>query len=119
MQNLEQIRAKHALEFWNNSKNDDRVKGEAGGDVVSGLSSLIINNGLLATIAFAKEKEGHKKFMEEIGRFLSKERMVLNGSISSLDDFIKILTRGDSNLLQQATAEALAYISYLKRFRGK
>ena len=124
MKNLEQIRAKHALEFWQGRRNDTEVKGEQGGDVVRGLSSLIINNGLLATIAFAKEKgKGNETFMKEIGRFLGSTgddgRKLLPQQIASLEQFVSVLTSNRSELLQQATSEALAYLGFLKRFRSK
>ncbi|MBM3396074.1 MAG: type III-B CRISPR module-associated protein Cmr5 [Betaproteobacteria bacterium] len=122
MKNLEQIRAKHALAFWQARQNDTEVKGEQGGDVVRGLSSLVINNGLLGTIAFAKEKgKGYDTFMKEIGRFLGSTgddgRKVLPQEATSLEQFVSVLTSNDSELLQQATAEALAYLGYLKRFK--
>jgi len=124
MKNLEQIRAMHALAFWQARQNDAEVKGDQGGDVVRGLSSLIINNGLLATIAFAKEKgKGYDTFMKEIGRFLGSAgpdgRKVLPQEVAGLEQFVSVLTSNDSELLQQATAETLAYLGYLKRFRSK
>ena len=127
MKNLEQIRALHAHRFWNPT--DDRgkqqladVKGEQGGDVVRGISSLLITNGLLATLAFAKEKrKGYQTFMEEIGRYLSSQgddgRKLFTSQFSSLDDFINVLTEGNSMVLQRAADESLAYLAYLKRFR--
>ncbi|MGA4645152.1 type III-B CRISPR module-associated protein Cmr5 [Limisphaera sp. 4302-co] len=127
MKNLEQIRALHAHRFWNPTDETGRrrleeVRGEQGGDVVRGLSSLIISNGLLATLAFAKEKgKGYKTFMEEIGRYLSSQgddgRRLFNQTVHTLDDFIGILTANDSLVLQQAADESLAYLGYLKRFR--
>ena len=123
MKNLEQIRAKHALEFWNHPNSQkDEVSGENGGDVVRGLGSLIINNGLLATLAFANEKKkGYEKFMMEIGRYLQSKgedgRKFWDEDTSTLPAFIKKLTSSDSQLLQMATSETLAYLSYLKRFR--
>jgi CRISPR/Cas system CMR-associated protein Cmr5 small subunit len=98
------------------------VQGEQGGDVVRGLSSLIIANGLLATLAFAKEKKkGYQTFMEEIGRFLSSQgddgRHLFSQQINTLDDFIDRLTNNDSLTLQRAADESLAYLAYLKRFR--
>ena len=119
--NLEQIRAKHALAFWRDREKDDNVKGEQGGDVVRGLASLIINNGLLATIAFSKEKgKGYETFMVEIGKFLCDgDVAVIRGKVASLDAFICALTENDSHTLQRATDETLAYIAYLKRFRVK
>jgi CRISPR type III-B/RAMP module-associated protein Cmr5 len=129
MKNLEQIRALHAHRFWNPADEAGcarlkEVRGEQEGDVVRGLSSLIISNGLLATLAFAKEKgKGYKTFMEEIGAFLSTARKdgrgLINQPVETLDDFIRVLTSNDSSLLQQATDEALAYLGYLKRFRKK
>lgn len=128
MKNLEQIRALHAHRFWNPT--DERgkqrladVKGEQGGDVVRGLSSLILTNGLLATLAFAKEKrKGYQTFMEEIGRYLASQgdsgRKLFSAPVNSLDDFINVLTGGDSLVLQQAADESLAYLAYLKRFRA-
>jgi len=121
MKNLEQIRAQHALAFWKDRQNDSEVKGEQGGDVVRGLSSLLINNGLLATVAFAKEKgKGYDTFMKEIGRYLGSTgdngRKLLPQTVTTLDQFVSILTVNDSELLQQSTSEALAYLAYLKRF---
>ena len=129
MKNLEQIRAKHAHEFWDptqptpesGAKRLATIKGEHGGDVVSGLGSMIVNNGLLATLAFAKAKaEGYETFAKEIGRFLSSTgpdgRQLLRQDTATLDRFITVLTDNDSIVLQQATAEALAYLNYLKRF---
>lgn len=118
MRNLEQIRAKHALAFWNNPPSD--VRGEGGGDVVRGLPALIVNNGLLATLAFAKSKGGgHENLMKEIGHYLSFPAPQGPGvlkSVSNLDGFITELINGNSALLRLATAEALAYLAYLKRF---
>ena len=127
MKNLEQIRALHAHRFWSPADDHGRqrlldVRGEQGGDVVRGLSSLIITNGLLATLAFAKEKrKGYPTFMEEIGRYLSSQgddgRKIFTSQVNSLDDFINVLTGGSSTALQRAADESLAYLAYLKRFR--
>jgi CRISPR/Cas system CMR-associated protein Cmr5 small subunit len=135
VKNLEQIRAKHALSFWNPAGAEKEkaapplaeVRGEAGGDVVSKLPALIMANGLLATLAFAKSKgNGYETLMVELCRFLcDPERRVLPDAgplrqgESKLDRYIRLLADGaeaDSQRLQQATAEALAYLGYLKRF---
>jgi len=127
MKNLEQIRALHAHKFWNPTDDAGRIRlreirGEQGGDVVRGLSSLIISNGFLATLAFATEKgRGYETFMVEIGRYLSSTgedgRGLINRQINDLDSFIAYLTDQNSLVLQQVTDEALAYLAYLKRFR--
>jgi CRISPR/Cas system CMR-associated protein Cmr5 small subunit len=130
MQNLDQIRAKHALHFWKPEQGQPpTARGVNQGDVISKLPSLIISNGLLATLAFAKSKgaaSGHFELMREVFRFLcSEDRRALpapparrNGD-DDLDPYICLLTEGNeatSIRLQIATAEALAYLGYLKRF---
>jgi CRISPR type III-B/RAMP module-associated protein Cmr5 len=120
MKNLEQLRAQHALQFWANSQSS--TKGQNDGDVVSKLPSLILNNGLLATLAFAKSKGGgHETLCECILKYLSEQMPGLRPEgyrpgAGKLDPYIEALTRADSILLQRATTEALAYLSYLKRF---
>jgi hypothetical protein len=128
MQNLEQIRAKHALNFWNPSQEQPpSARGVNQGDVISKLPSLIMSNGLLATAAFAKSKGGgHEELITAVFRFLSApDRGVLPAPPQArqgereLDTFIRLLTDGHdatSTRLQVATAEALAYLGYLKRF---
>ena len=122
MKNLEQIRALHAMKFWEKQRANADVGGENGGDVIRGLGSLIINNGLLATIAFATEKKkGYQSFMENIGGYLCSQgangRNLWGEPTATLEGFLNKLTGSDSQMLQQATAETLAYISYLKRLR--
>ena len=85
------------------------------------IGALIL--GLLATLAFAKEKKkGYQTFMEEIGRYLSSQggdgRKLFSTATNTLDDFINMLTGGNSMVLQRASAESLAYLAYLKRFRA-
>jgi CRISPR type III-B/RAMP module-associated protein Cmr5 len=148
MKNLEQIRASHALAFWQPAreklhlvseaeKGGDKQRaarlrreveedfgGAAGGDVVSKLPSLVIGNGLLATFAFAKAKgKGHEKLMVEVASHLATDGIGAmpdpgNRAIgdTELDPVIRTLTENDSVVLQRASAEALAYLGYLKRF---
>lgn len=128
MQNLEQIRAKHALNFWHPERGPSpTAAGVNNGDVISKLPSLIISNGLLPTAAFARSKGGgHEMLMTEVLRFLSHaDRRVLPAAPArraqevELDACLRLLTEGNdatSTRLQIATAEALAYLGYLKRF---
>lgn len=148
MKNLEQIRAAHALVFWKpaceklqqaaeaEKKGDKqtaaRLRGDvdveyggaAGGDVVSKLPSLIVCNGLLATLAFAKsKKKGYEKLMLEVIAHLPADGIGAmpspgqpgNGD-APLDPAVRTLTGSSSLVLQRATGEALAYLAYLKRF---
>lgn len=148
MQNLEQLRAQAALKFWKvaatkfaqaktaqaqgDNGTADRLRrevdqeygGAAGGDVVSKLPSLIINNGLLATLAFARAKEkGHLKLMAAVVAFLADctiqampAPVGFQQGDAALDPYIRVLTASDSIVLQRATAESLAFLAYLKRF---
>lgn len=114
--NLEQLRAAHALQHVGDLKQNDVAK----------LPALIINNGLLAAAAFATdEKRGPMKaamnavadHLAELGLINKVER---ENGISENPDAEAMLEdlaeRPDAAPLQRATAEALAYLSYLKRF---
>jgi len=128
VKNLEQIRAKHALDFWHPAQGQPpSARGVNDGDVISKLPALIVSNGLLPTTAFAKSKGGgHQELMTAVFRFLCHtDRASLpqppqprQGEVE-LDTYIRLLTDGDgatSTRLQMATAEALAFMGYLKRF---
>ena len=131
MKNLEQIRAKHALDFWHPAQGQaPAARGVNQGDVISKLPSLIVSNGLLQTAAYARSKGGgHEELMLAVFRFLShKDRGLLppppqpRQGETELDTYIRLLTEGQqatSQCLQLATAEALAFIAYLKRFAPK
>ena len=113
-QNLEQVRAKHAL---------DRApivrKQNSEGDCLSGYPSLIINNGLLATLAFSLDKEKqHVRVADAVAYHLHNLGTVPqtgNGNPNALT-LRDALTKADSQTLRRATGEALAYLAYLKRF---
>lgn len=53
MKNLDQIRASHALKA---STSGENYGGDQGGEVVKKIPPIIMNNGLLATCAFASSK---------------------------------------------------------------
>lgn len=128
MKNLEQIRAKHAINFWHPAQGQSpSARGVNNGDVISKLPSLVVSNGLLQTTAFARSKGGgHLELLTAVFRFLSHpERELLpppplpRQGETELDTFIRLLTDGNdatSTRLQLATDEALAYLGYLKRF---
>ena len=122
MINLEQLRARCALDFWQNTRNEDLRGGNARA-MVRDLCALVLNNGLLAAIAFAKEKSspnhcsGDEEMMLAIGKHLaSKECGLLPFAVNSTDELVRSLTGHASSLLQQATTESLALLGYFKRF---
>ena len=120
MRNLEQIRASHALEFYANN-GSTALHGEEQGDVIRGLPALVIGNGLLATLAFAKMKgKGFATYANAIASYLASPApqgpAVVSATARDVDGLLRYLSAADSLVLQHATAETLAYLAYLKRF---
>lgn len=124
--NLEQIRAENALEAL-------KLRGAAHGcdkPEVSRLPALILSSGLLATTAYAVEKGGGiEKALNALAKHLADERvkrLVLDEESAkrlqrenrpiNAADMRDRFCRQDSQVLIAATAEALAYLGYLKRF---
>jgi len=121
MKNLDQIRAAGAA-----SAADSTSK-----QAVSKLPALIMSNGLLSAIAFSDERKDHdqpkrekmKNAMDAVAKHLAKPIHgigILQNKVSGRD-LIAALSGGQatSDDLQRATAEALAFLSYLKRFTTK
>jgi hypothetical protein len=117
MKSLDQIRAAHAARFWGSDAGKALAKN--GAEVAAHLPALVAQGGLLPVLAQAKSYgEAWEVLMAEVGRFLSSADMkVLPPMPPTLDSFIAMLTgdRGDALTLQRATAEALWYLSFLKR----
>lgn len=114
MQNLEQIRAQHA---------DEAIKRhvELSRSAVNKLPAMIIQNGLLAATAFCTADGGGdnrahmQTALNETARHLAARGLIAN-NISHAKGMIDDLSGRSSHELQHATAEALAFIAYLKRF---
>jgi CRISPR type III-B/RAMP module-associated protein Cmr5 len=114
MKNLEQIRAAAALEP---AKSLDKA-------AVNKLPAMIMSNGLLATIAFCHSESsgGNRSHMANALLATAKHLAGQNLAAACADDlmaFAQDLSGQDSHHLQRATAEALAYIAYLRRFAKK
>ncbi len=124
MKNLEQIRAAAALRFWHPPQGPREASGVGGGDVVSKLPSMILANGLLATLAFATAKGGgHELLMVCVMNHICSEELGIIPRPQSrepgLKAYIELLTQGNhatSLRLQMATTEAISFLSFLKRF---
>jgi CRISPR/Cas system CMR-associated protein Cmr5 small subunit len=111
MQNLEQIRATHALA---SAAGLDR-------SAINKLPGMIVTNGLLATAAFCAAEGGGDnrshmaRAMDALADHLCKRRLLAPGKTDT-KGLIADLAARDSLQLQRAAGEALAYLSYLKRF---
>ena len=106
--NVDQIRAANALSAT------EAKKKEGEGDNLSGFPSLIINNGLISTIAFSVDKGGqHERIASAISSHLSQRGIILSASAKDLRDG---LCSASSSTLKLATTESLEFLAYLKRF---
>ena len=126
MQNLEQIRAKNAL----HAAAEGPFNGKNGGQIVKKVPTMILENGILPTIAFALEKtdsgnyknEDTKKVFDHIITHLGDPQIKVLNSIVSLELFLKSMVNGEeatSLKLRKITTETMAYLSYFRRFAGK
>jgi CRISPR type III-B/RAMP module-associated protein Cmr5 len=117
MKNLDQIRANNAIQCL-----QQKFKGAAGGEVIRKLPAYILNDGLLSTLAFGLQKGGDQ--MEAgnvIARHLASEGIGIfqptNGMDASGKNLLEHLAKQHSDaILRRSTAEALAFLNYLKRF---
>lgn len=130
MKNLDQIRAKNALDAAKEAAKEKGFKGANDGEVVKKVPTMIRENGILGALAFAceaKEKkdkdgtvrielknEGHNgvfsaiiKHLNELGRLPGKKRTDPEG-------FLADLCEADASTLRSVTAEAMAYLAYLQ-----
>lgn len=114
MKNLEQIRAAGAL---------DPAK-DLSRSAVNKLPAMILSNGLLAAAAFC-DAEGGGENRQDMKAALAAtaEHLASRGHIApgskTVRCMLEDLSKRNSHHLQRATAEALAFIAYLKRFAPK
>lgn len=121
MQNLDQIRARNALNFA--TKHGAEVTGPQGGEVIKKLPSLILNHGLLATAAYSfTEKKGWQVTFDALAQHLAdKDVAAVARQVSDRSTLMDYLTAPGttSEVLQHATAEALSWLGYARRFVRK
>lgn len=114
MKNLEQIRAANALE----------PARDLSRSAVNKLPAMILANGLLATAAFCNAEGGGenrgdmRKALAATAQHLANRGHLAAGT-NTVAGMIHDLSQRTSHELQRATAEALAFIAYLKRFAPK
>jgi len=116
MQNLEQVRARNALKLG-------PVSGDKGGEVIKKVPPLILNHGLLATVAYSfSEKEGWQKVFDAVAQHLAdKDIAIVDSGCTDRSKLMEFLTHKDttSETLKLATAEAMAWLTYARRFVKK
>lgn len=120
MQNLEQIRAAAALKVAEKTTKSD----------VNKLPAMIMTNGLLAATAFATEtskgggykREAMAEVLNGTARHLANpiHGLTVCAGIKDAQAMTQVLSeKANSADLQRATAEALSFIGYVKRFARK
>lgn len=116
--NMEQIRAARALQ---DAPEILRARG-SDGDQLSGYHSLIITNGLLATLAYSQDKKGETQKIAEclvhhIAALQQEKRFPGEALPCDVMGAIDTIARTSTpELLAMVTDECMAYLNYLKRF---
>lgn len=120
MKNLEQIRAANALAYANAGQN---TRGQEGGNVLKKLPALVMGNGLLAAGAFAyaqKPDSGWRSCFDHIAKHLAHNDIkIVPQEKNDTDKLMHFLAASDSQTLKLATDEALAWLSYARRFERR
>ncbi len=114
--NIEQVRAKNAMS--DASAKAGKENGE--GDALSGYPSLIINNGLIATVAYSIAKGNqHERIADAIAWHLANlpTENLIEGHPTNASGFRDAMCEGDAALLKRCSHEALEFLAYLKRFQ--
>ena len=119
MQSLDQIRARNALRFA-----ADPLAKVNGGDAIKDLPNQVLNHGLLAVMAFGSsenQKAIGTVFDAVACHLADKDVGIVGKDCTSREKLMTYLTREDatSETLKLATAEAMAWLAFAKRFVRK
>lgn len=118
MENLAQLRARHALD-WAPHVKAGKDDGKASA-VVKKVPAQIIQNGLLGALAFALEDNpGPFSVFQGVVKHLVAIRekgFDLGIEETDLERFFSALCKAPSQVLRAVTAETMAYLEYLRRF---
>lgn len=104
---LEQKRAKDA---WERSANYQ--KGQVNG--AKGLPVLILNSGLMQVLAFCEDKGGDYGPVSRDLREWLRQRFRLLENAKAFEPFMNALMQCDPRTYQEITAEALAWLKWLR-----
>ena len=123
MQNLNQIRARHVLEFANFAS----VKGKNGGEVIKKIPPVIMNNGILAALAYSMEvkvkKSGEIEYHPWRGVFdaiaihlASAEIAMIPSDKNSAELLLDYLASDATSVqLRDITAESFEWLNFARR----
>jgi CRISPR/Cas system CMR-associated protein Cmr5 small subunit len=117
MRNLDQLRAATAIKFQNRE-----FGGEEGGNILDGFPALVVNNGLMAALAFCMMKAGKGKGYKTLGEAVVAHltdknlNLGLSPNTQDLQGLLDFLSKADSDVLRVCTAETLMFLNFLRRF---
>lgn len=110
-QNLNQIRAKNAAAA------NIGTGTEGGGSIAKKVPVMIRENGFIAAMLFAKETgAGYRDVFIAIIEHLHSINRHHNLPIN-FEEFLLEICEKDSAVLRDITSEAMAYLTYLRRFQ--
>lgn len=120
MKNLAQIRASSALDFANSDVNK---RGKDGGEAIKKIPPMIASNGLLAALAFSLEEKrqdlqrpGFAAIFDTIAQHLQYDEIGITSGTGDARALLNHLVASDSQTLKLATAEAMEWLAYARRF---
>lgn len=96
----------------------ERGKGsKAFANLTKSAPALIMNNGLMQTLAFYKQKgkDEHRMLLDNLCEWLGKQDFSEHGG-KDFSSVMKKLHSGDSLSYRRATEEALAFLKWLRQF---
>lgn len=121
MKNLAQVRAASALQLANGQ--GQQIVGANGGEAIKKVPPMIAANGLLAALAFSLEKRGNHyqrpgfaAIFDAIANHLQSPEIAITANTGNANQLLDYLVAQDSQILKLATAEALEWLSYARRF---
>lgn len=121
MKNLAQVRAASALQLANNQQGN--IVGANGGEAIKKVPPMIAANGLLAALAFSLEKRqnayqrpGYAAIFDAIAGHLQSPEISITHGTCDAQTLLKHLVDSDSQTLKLATAEAMEWLGYARRF---
>jgi CRISPR/Cas system CMR-associated protein Cmr5 small subunit len=121
MKNLAQVRAASALQLAIN--NQGSIVGANGGEAIKKVPPMIAANGLLAALAFSLEEKkqglqrpGYAAIFDAIAGHLQSPEISITSDTRDAKALLKHLVDSDSQTLKLATAEAMEWLSYARRF---
>lgn len=102
---------RRAQDAWNKSEGYEKEHA----NLAKGLPALIMNSGLLQTMAFLHEKgEPHCEVAQDIRRWL-RQRFLDDNLPEEFEPFMVELMAADAEKFQAITTEALAWLRWLRQ----